>query len=62
MAGIPPSFNSGIPTQLMTEEDVRQYFIRNGGVVKNTDIVNYFRPYLSNAAMKGNAKSGFMLI
>lgn len=51
---VPPSFSTGLPTQLMTEEDIRQYFVRNGGVVKNTDIVNYFRPYLSNPAFKGN--------
>lgn len=37
----------------MSEEDIRQYFVKNGGIVKNTDIVNFFRPYLSNPAIKG---------
>ncbi|CAL8148375.1 unnamed protein product [Orchesella dallaii] len=53
---IPPSFNTGLPNQLMSEEDIRQYFIRNGGVVKNTDIVNYFRTYLSNPTIKDEAR------
>lgn len=53
---IPPSFSTGIPSQLMSEEDIRQYFVRNGGVVRNTDIVNYFRTYLSNPAIKGKVQ------
>lgn len=37
----------------MKEEDIRQYFLQNGGSVRNTDIVNYFRAYLSNPAIRG---------
>jgi hypothetical protein len=41
-------------TPFMSEEDIKQYFIQNGGIVRNTDIVNYFRPYLSNPAVRGD--------
>jgi len=41
--------------QLMSEDDIRQYFIQNGGIVRNTDIVTYFRTYLSNPAIRGES-------
>ncbi|XP_021950465.1 uncharacterized protein LOC110847777 isoform X2 [Folsomia candida] len=40
----------------MKEEDIRQYFLQNGGSVRNTDIVNYFRAYLSNPAIRDQAR------
>ncbi|OXA44956.1 uncharacterized protein LOC118437964 [Folsomia candida] len=42
--------------ELMNEEDIRQYFISNGGSVRNTDIVNRFRVYLSNPAVRDEAR------
>lgn len=44
------------PLKLMTEQDIQQYFLQNGGSVRNTDIVNYFRMYLSNPATRGDNK------
>ncbi|CAG7734514.1 unnamed protein product [Allacma fusca] len=41
---------------LMSEEDVRQYFLQNNGIVRNTDIVNYFRFYLSDPHIRDEAR------
>jgi len=37
-----------LPQQFLGEEEIRQYFIHSGGIVRNTEIVSHFRPYLSH--------------
>jgi hypothetical protein len=50
---------AGVEAGLMSEEEVREYFVVRGGLVRNNDIVTHFRNYLANPPLRGMSNLTF---